>query len=392
MTILPVVALCAVVLLFAYLTYGKLVMRWFGVDPNRITPAVEFSDGVDFVPAPVPIVLGGHFTAIAAAGPVLGPILAGYMFGWLPALLWIVFGAIFIGAVHDSGALFASLRHKAASITQVVREQMSRPAYIVFLWFVWICLVYVVIAFADVTAGTFARFQELQITVDGTPRPFIVNGGAVAIGATAYLGFSVIMGLALRFTKIHWSILLSVSIVALGVVIWRSPDIAAWLASAGLSFLDTSGRSDANLGSLQKTWDQWLLVYCFIASVVPMWILLQPRGVIGATFLYAAILFSAVGTLIGGWSSSGSLVIQWPAYKGFAAAGDMLFPFLFITVACGACSGFHSIVSSGTTCKQVRSETQVRPIGYGRCYWRPWWRFSRCHVSWSWRLTQAFLA
>ncbi len=121
MTILPVVAVCAVVLVIAYFTYGRLVVRWLGLDPTRVTPAVALEDGNDYVPAPAPVVLGGHFTAIAAAGPVVGPILAGLAFGWMPALIWILIGSIFIGGVHDAGALLASIRHRAASITQVVR-------------------------------------------------------------------------------------------------------------------------------------------------------------------------------------------------------------------------------------------------------------------------------
>ena len=366
MTILPVIALSAIALLVAYFTYAKMVCRWFGVDTQRTTPAVEFQDGNDFVPAPAPVVLGGHFTAIAAAGPVVGPIVAGLAFGWGPALLWIVLGAIFVGAVHDSGALFASLRHKASSITQVVREQMSRPAYLTFLIFVWICLVYVVIAFADITAGTFARLEQVPVTVDGVARQFSVNGGAVVIGATGYLVFSVIMGLVMRYTRIHWSVLLSLAVAGLGVVIWKSPAIAATLSGWGVPLLDLSGRSAEQLGSTRKLWDQLLLVYCFVASIVPMWLLLQPRGLIGATFLYAALFFSVVGTLIGGWTTGGSLTVQWPMFTGFtSSAGQWLFPFLFITVACGACSGFHSIVASGTTCKQIRSERDVRSVGYG---------------------------
>ena len=136
----------------------------------------------------MPVVLGGHFTAIAAAGPVVGPILAGLAFGWLPALLWIVLGSIFIGGVHDASSLFASIRHRARSITQVVRQHMSRPAYVTFLVFVWISLVYVVIAFADVTAGTFANFQIERITHAGNTEDIVLNGGAVVVGATAYLG------------------------------------------------------------------------------------------------------------------------------------------------------------------------------------------------------------
>ncbi len=366
MTILPIVAISAIILMVAYRTYGNIICRWLGIDDKRVTPAVEFQDGNDFVPAPAPVVLGGHFTAIAAAGPVVGPIVAGYLFGWVPALLWILLGAIFIGGVHDSGALFASIRNKAASITQVVREQMSRPAYLTFLIFVWVCLVYVVIAFADITAGAFSRLEQVPITVGGEIKQFAINGGAVVVGSSAYLLLSVLMGLAMRYARIHWFALLSAAVVLLGVVIWKSDAIAAALAGWGVPLLDLSGRTAEQLGSTRKLWDQLLLIYCFIASVVPMWLLLQPRGVIGATFLYAALFFSVVGTLIGGWSSEGSLAVQWPAFVGFTSAnGQLLFPFLFITIACGACSGFHSIVASGTTCKQIRSEKDVRSVGYG---------------------------
>src|SRR5215207_904315 len=209
MTILPVIVVSAVALMLAYVTYGRLLVRWLGVDQNRTTPAVEFDDGNDYVPAPAPVVLGGHFTAIAAAGPVVGPILAALAFGWLPALLWIVIGGIFIGGVHDAGSLFASIRHRARSITEVVRQHMSSPAYVTFMLFVWISLIYVIIAFADVTAGTFAKFQSLPTVVNGHPQTFSINGGAVVIGAAAYLLLSIAMGLVLRFTKLPgWSALL----------------------------------------------------------------------------------------------------------------------------------------------------------------------------------------
>src|SRR5687768_7668747 len=236
MTILPVIAVCAAVLMLAYVTYGRLVSRWLGLDPSRPTPAVEMEDGNDYVPATAPVVLGGHFTAIAAAGPVVGPILAGLAFGWVPALLWIVLGAIFIGGVHDAGALLASIRHRANSITVVVREHMSRTAYLTFLLFVWISLVYVIIAFADVTAGTFAAFQEHKgVVIDGRAQTFGVNGGAVVIGATAYLVLSVAMGLFLRFTKIRWYALLVGCVAILGATIWYAPAMADWLAAHGLS-------------------------------------------------------------------------------------------------------------------------------------------------------------
>lgn len=359
MTILPIVAVCAVVLLAAYFTYGRLLMRWLGTDPARTTPAIELEDGNDYVPAPPGVVLGGHFTAIAAAGPVVGPILAGLMFGWLPALIWIILGSIFIGGVHDAGALLASIRHRATSITQVVREHMSKGAYVTFLMFVWLSLIYVIIAFTDVTAGTFARFSA--IVEDGTSYP--LNGGAVAIGATAYLVLSIALGLVLRYTKIPWWAGLIVCVLLLGATIWQAPNIASWLANHGLSFMQTEGRDKDAAGVLQKYWDIGLLVYCFVASIAPMWILLQPRGVIGATFLYAALAFGIVGSLIGGWSTAGTLTVRWPAV--IESNLGLIFPILFITIACGACSGFHSIVASGTTCKQVRSERDIKPIAYG---------------------------
>jgi carbon starvation protein len=362
-TILPVVAISAVVLLGAYLLYGRLVARWLGVDATRTTPAVACEDGNDFVPAPAPVVLGGHFTAIAAAGPIVGPILAGMMFGWLPALLWILLGAIFIGGVHDAGALLASVRHRATSITQVVRQNMSRTAYVTFLLFVWISLVYVIIAFADVTASTFARFQKVTMQIDGQAQLITVNGGAVAVGAAAYLIASLLLGVLLRFTRVRWYWLLTLMVAGLALCIWQAPHLARWLAGHGWSFMDTSSQVAA---VLTKRWDQVLLAYCFVASIVPMWLLLQPRGVIGATFLYAALAFGVAGTLVGGWSSQGALAIRWPMFTAFEPkAGMMLFPFLFITIACGACSGFHAIVASGTTCKQLRSERDVRPVGYG---------------------------
>lgn len=362
MTILPIIALSAAVLVLAYFTYGRWVIRWLGVEPNRSTPAVELEDGNDFVPAPPGVVLGGHFTAIAAAGPVVGPILAGIMFGWLPALLWILIGAILIGGVHDAGALLASIRHKAQSITQVVRQHMSPLAYVTFLMFVWLSLLYVIIAFTDVTAGTFSKFDKIIEQTPAGAKTYTLNGGAVAIGATGYLLASITMGLLMRFTKVKWWALLIVHFAGLIATIHYAPALADWLSRNGLSFLDTSSTA----AGLAKRWDIALLIYCFIASVVPMWLLLQPRGVIGATFLYAALFVGLAGTLIGGWSGGGSLAIQWPAFKGFTAEnGAMLFPFLFITIACGACSGFHSVVATGTTCKQLRSERDLKPVAYG---------------------------
>jgi carbon starvation protein len=243
---------------------------------------------------------------------------------------------------------------------------MSRPAYIAFLLFVWISLVYVIIAFADVTARSFAYLQTFDMSLDGKPTTFTLNGGAVAIGAAAYLILSIGMGFVLRFTKIPWWAALIVAVMVMGLTIYQAPIIAEWLAGHGMTFMQTGGRDKAGMDGLARGWDQALLIYCFIASIAPMWSLLQPRGVIGATFLYATLFFGVAGTLIGGWSGSGTLAVHWPAFTGFYNEKlGYLFPFLFITIACGACSGFHSIVASGTTCKQVRTERDIRPVAYG---------------------------
>jgi carbon starvation protein len=199
--------------------------------------------------------------------------------------------------------------------------------------------------------------------VQGQTQPIALNGGAVVIGATAYLVLSVLMGLLLRFTKTPWYVGLIGSVVILALCIWQAPAMANWLSVHGMPFMNTEGK---NAGDLTKSWDQALLVYCFIASITPMWLLLQPRGVIGATFLYAALAIGIIGAVAGGFNGTGELKVSWPAFKGFYNPSvGYLFPFLFITIACGACSGFHSIVASGTTSKQIRSEKDLRPVGYG---------------------------
>jgi carbon starvation protein len=360
MTLLPLLTCCGVALFIAYWWYGRLLERWLGVDPNRTTPATQLDDGNDYCPAPAPVVLGGHFTAIAAAGPVVGPIIAGQQFGWLPALLWILIGAIFVGGAHDAGSLMASVRHRAQSITQVVREHLSPQAHLTFLLFVWLSLIYVIIAFADVTAGTFARLASFPMVVDGVPHTFTLSGGAVAIGAAAYLLLSIALGLTLRHTRIHWSVGLTVACVLLALVIAYAPTIA----SMGPAFLQTSADAGSTQ-TLHRRWDLTLIVYCFFASLVPMWVLLQPRGLIGAAFLYATLAFAIVGTLLGGWSA-GSLSIRSPMLTDSVRDHPAsVFPLLFITIACGACSGFHSIVASGTTSKQIRRESDIRPVAYG---------------------------
>ncbi len=343
MYLLTVVALCAVVLAVAYRVYGRTLARLFRLDPAAETPAVAMRDDVDYAPIEPKFLLGQHFSAIAAAGPIVGPILAGIYFGWLPALLWILVGAILIGGVHDFGALVASVRHRACSIAEVVRDHMTRRSYLLFLSFIWIALVYIIVAFTDITAAPFANAVKLE---SGQSLP----AGAIATSSLLYLMLPVAMGLLLRYTKLTlgWATLLFLPLV--GLSIWVGQYIPFDLAR----LLGITG------DQAHKTWDVLLLLYCFAASLIPMWLLLQPRGHLGGYFLYIALAAGAIGLLFGG------LPIEYPAFTGWTtAAGMSLFPMLFITIACGACSGFHSLIASGTTSKQLKRETDARAIGYG---------------------------
>lgn len=350
MDLVLVVVASAVVLTIAYFTYGPVLARLFRLSDKVQTPAVELRDDVDYVPIEPKFLLGQHFSAIAAAGPIVGPILAGAMFGWLPALLWILIGSILIGGVHDIAALVASIRHQARSIAEVVRDHMTHRSYILFLSFVWLALVYIVVAFTDITATSFLGQIELE---NGQQ----VSGGGIAASSLLYLALPIIMGLLLRYTRLslNWATLIFVPLV--GVAIWVGQYIPFDIQAL-------FGLREANA---QRVWNVALLIYCFIASMVPMWLLLQPRGHLGGYFMYFALGGGALGLIFGGLGIGAEqrLSIQYPAFTGWNSDGGPLFPILFITIACGACSGFHSLIASGTTSKQLRRETDAKLIGYG---------------------------
>ena len=328
------------ILLIAYLTYGRFLSRYLGLDDSRPTPACQINDGVDYVPAKPSLLLGQHFSAIAAAGPIVGPILAAIWFGWAPALLWIVLGSIFIGGVHDFSSLAASIRHKAASIGEIVRQNMSRTSYLLFLIFVWLCLEYVIIAFADITAQTFKTVQSGE-----------AYGPGVAASSVLYILAAMALGVLLY--KFHLKLWIG-TLVFLPLVlfiVWIGPRLPASVLAAL-----------AGIGI--KQWDMILLVYCFFASIIPIWLLLQPRGFLGGWLLYLTIAVGLIGALFGRFH------VRYPAFNMGAdfrslLNGKLVFPILFITIACGACSGFHGIVSSGTTSKQLARETDARVVGYG---------------------------
>jgi carbon starvation protein len=343
MTLLHIVLLSATVLLLAYRWYGSVLARLLGLDPTVPTPAVQQCDNVDYVPIEPKLLLGQHFSAIAAAGPVVGPILAGAMFGWLPALLWILFGSIFIGGVHDMTALVASVRHRARSTAEVVREHMTHRSYVLFLSFVWLSLIYIIVAFTDVTSQSFLG----QIVLENGQR---VRGGGIATSSLLYLALPIAMALALRFGRISVGLATAIFLPLVGLAIW----CGQWMP------FDVAEVFSLSPSQANKLWNCVLLAYCFAASLAPMWLLLQPRGHLGGCFLYLVLAGGLLGIVFGGRR------IEYPAFLGWETAqGISLFPFLFITIACGACSGFHSIIASGTTSKQLCRETDARPIGYG---------------------------
>lgn len=334
---LPLLAASVLVLLvLGYRFYGRLIARQYSLGSTTDTPAHRHRDDVDFVPTKPAYLFGQHFSAIAAAGPIVGPILAAQYFGWLPAILWIVVGVIFIGAVHDFTTLVASVRHDAKSIAEVAKANLGRNAWRAMLIFIWLALVYVIVAFVDLTAGAFTSKAQPGITSD------FDQGGAVALAGILYLALAVVMGLVDRVWKPKLWIQTLIFVPLIFVAVWVGTQHSTLLAADW------------------KVWVLLILAYCFVASLTPMWLLLQPRGYLGGFVLYTALAIGTLGIFFGGFS------IERPAFTGFEhAKGGMLFPFLFVTIACGACSGFHGLVCSGTTSKQIDRERDCHPIGYG---------------------------
>jgi carbon starvation protein len=330
---LPVLFLAVVAALsLAYVFYGRFLQNKFALDNGRPTPSHSDYDGVDRVPAQPAILLGHHFSSIAGAGPIVGPIVAATAFGWGPTLLWVVLGAIFIGGVHDFSTLVASIRHHGRSIAEIARETMSPLAYRLMLVFIWLALVYVLVVFTDLTSATF------------------VADGGVASSSLMFIMLAIAFGIFIYRLKIPVlrSSLLFVPLVFLAV--WAGQQVP--LAAAHLPLL--LGGDPGN------TWDIILLLYCFVASTTPVWILLQPRDYLSSYLLYASVAGGFIGILFGGLS------IRFPALAAWSNPQlGALVPILFITVACGSCSGFHAVVASGTSSKQLDRESDARLVGYG---------------------------
>ena len=318
-------------LVVGYFTYGSWLAKTWGVDDSKETPAHTMQDGNDYVPAKAPVLLGHHFSSIAGAGPINGPIQAA-VFGWVPVFLWIVIGGIFFGGVQDFSALFASIRHKGQSIGTVIEANIGSKAKRLFLIFSYLTLLLVVAAFASIVAGTFNGFNA-----DGTHN---VTNGTAAMISMLFIVISVLFGFFVYRRNAPLGISTLIGIVAIVAII-----------AIGLKVQIFVG---------QKVWMILLGIYIMVASVTPVWILLQPRDYLSSFLLYGMMIAAIIGIF------ASNPTMNLPAFTGFKSmTGQPLFPVLFITVACGAISGFHSLVGSGTTAKQLNRESDAKLIGYG---------------------------
>ena len=334
MSALVLILLAIVIFVVAYLTYGRYLAKTWGIDPSRKTPALELEDGVDYCPAKTPVLMGHHFSSIAGAGPINGPIQAAF-FGWVPCFLWIVVGGIFFGAVQDFGALFVSIRHKGKSLGEVIEENIGHRTRILFTVFAWLVLLLVIAAFGDIVANSFI----------GASHGGSASNGSVATASLLFIPLAIVFGY-LVYRKNAPMVAASV----IGIIL-----LAACVAIGLACPLDLP----------KNFWIAFVFIYIIIASVTPVWILLQPRDYLSSFLLYFMMGAAVIGIIGATIVDPASVTIQTPAFVGFSVGNNYLFPTLFITIACGAISGFHSLIASGTTSKQLENEKDAQMVGYG---------------------------
>ena len=346
MNSLVLLIICIAVLVCGYIFYGGWLCKQWGVgESNQPTPAHRMEDGVDYVPAKAPVLMGHHFSSIAGAGPITGPIGAA-MFGWLPVTLWVLIGGIFFGGVHDFGALFASIRHDGQSIGEVISANMSRRAKRLFIIFSYLTLILVVAAFASIVASTFGATVDeatgaIDVAASGTQ-------ASVAMVSILFILIAIVFGFCVYRRNVPMGIASVIGVIAIVVIM-----------AVGMNFHP--------IYLTTKTWMIIVGIYIAVASVTPVWILLQPRDYLSSFLLYAMMAVALVGVVLSHAQLGGADGL--PAVTSFAVDNgngmQYMFPVLFTTVACGAISGFHSLVSSGTTSKQLDKETDAKPIAYG---------------------------
>ena len=336
MTAILIIVAAIILLVLGYVFYGSWLAKQWGVDPSRKTPAVEMEDGVDYVAAKPAVLMGHHFSSIAGAGPINGPIQAS-VFGWLPVFLWCVIGGIFFGGLQDFGSLFASIRHGGKSVGEIIQDSMGDRAKKLFIVFALLVLILVIASFVNVVAGTFASTNPLGFTNGPT------GNETTAIISLMFIILAIIYGLITNRLGVKTlpasicGVICIVLMIVLGLNFGFAMSRTAWIVMIG--------------------------VYITVASLVPVWILLQPRDYLSSFLLYAMMAVALIGILFSAFS--GTATFEIPVFTGWKTGIGTLFPALFITVACGACSGFHSLISTGTSSKQLANERDAKPIGYG---------------------------
>lgn len=374
-------AIAVVVFVVAYNTYGKFMAGIYGLSNDNKTPAEAMYDGVDYCPAHPAVLLGHHFSSIAGAGPITGPITAANIFGWLPTYLWCVIGSAFLGGPHDMGGLVASMRHEGKSIGEVVDRWIGRKGKILFLLFTILTIILVVAVFLQLSANSFAADP------------------AVAFSSVLYIFMAVIFGVLIYRMNFPLWLMTVIMVPIIIYACWfgnqnkviyhmfsfsgntalefhRAPDGSAIDSAEKFEAAKATDEVLKDVGTFEeytaakkalnaKNMEAWrwvLVVYIILASILPVWLLLQPRDYLASYFLYFAVIIGSIGMVVGG----SHFEVKLPAFKSFIGAnGDYLWPMLFITVACGALSGFHALVGSGTTSKQIRKEKDAVLVGYG---------------------------
>ena len=345
--VILLIALACLVL--GYIFYGSWLAKKWGVDPNRETPAHTNYDGRDYVPAHPAVLMGHHFSSIAGAGPINGPIQAA-VFGWVPVFLWVVLGGIFFGAMHDFGALFASIRHGGKSIAEVIRDTMGDKAQRLFTIFALLVLILVIASFTAVVAGTFVSVAgkgEAALPLFTTNA--VSANASTAMTSLLFIILAFFFGFAVYRRNVKVGPATIIGIVGIVLIVWLGLKV-------GINMSRTA-------------WVVFIAVYITAASLLPVWMLLQPRDYLSSFLLYGMMILAIFGICgahpnvelpaVTGWTDTLTKTLGGKSNIG------TLFPALFITVACGACSGFHSLVASGTTTKQISSEKDAKTIGYG---------------------------
>ena len=338
-----------ILLCLGYKLYGKYLEKQFEIDYSAKMPSETKQDGKDYVPTKIWVLFGHHFSSIAGAGPIVGPITAALLFGWIPALLWIIIGCIFIGGMHDFAALVVSVRNGGDSISSICKKYLNPLSYKLYLGFVWIALVYIIIVFCDLTASTFVP-DVSKIADEVKKAATLQEGSGIAYASFFYIIFAMCFGILTKTKKISFVTGTCIFVPLVFVTIF----VTQYLPTMNFIMLDNA----------KITVSLIILAYCFIASMLPVWFLLQPRDYLSSYLLFVCIVLSFIGIIISCFT--GSAQIQFVGWKGWYAEGQgYLFPVLFITIACGAISGFHSLVSSGTTSKQAENPRDMKRIGYG---------------------------